>query len=64
MFYRYTHDCGRTHTQFLNEDVESKVLICDRCGRGVTARQVRDKQIVVNETDEVKGVFRHERNNR
>lgn len=59
-FYRYEHDCGFNHTQFLNEDKQSVVLKCDRCGRGVTARQVRDKAVAVNERDEVKGVFRRE----
>lgn len=59
-FYRYEHECGFNHTQFLNEDKESVVLKCQRCGRGVTARQVRDKTAVVNENNEVKGVFRRE----
>lgn len=59
-FYRYEHDCGFEHTQFLKIDKESVVLKCDRCGRGVTARQVRDKKAMVVENNEVRGVFRHE----
>lgn len=62
-FYRYLHDCGFENTQFLKEDKESVVLKCLRCGRGVTARQVRDKTAVVNENNEVKGVFQRERGN-
>lgn len=60
-FYRYKHDCGYEHTQFLKADKESVVLKCLRCGKGVTARQVRDKAATVHEKNDVRGVFRHER---
>jgi hypothetical protein len=59
-FYRYEHDCGYNHTQSLSTDKDSVVLNCLRCGRGVSARQVRDKTIMVKENNEVKGVFRHD----
>jgi hypothetical protein len=59
-FYRYEHDCGLEHTQFLKVDKESVVLTCLRCGRGVTARQVRDKAASVHVKNEVRGVFRHD----
>ncbi len=62
-FYRYEHDCGFSHTQFLNQDKDSVVLNCSRCGRGVTARQVRDKSVEVKENNEVRGVFRHDDSN-
>lgn len=55
--YRYEHDCGYSHEQFLQADKESVVMPCLRCGRGVTARQVRDKSAIIKEKDEVKGVL-------
>lgn len=58
--YRYKHTCGYEHDQFLREDKDSIVLNCLRCGRGVTARQVRDKHTVINENNEVHGVFRRD----
>lgn len=62
-FYRYKHDCGFENTQFLKADKESIVMNCLRCGRGVSARQVRDKTIEVKEKNEVRGVFRNVDNN-
>lgn len=59
-FYRYEHNCGFQNTQFLKVDKESVVLQCLRCGRGVSARQVRDKTVVVKENNETRGVFRHD----
>lgn len=61
-FYRYKHECGYKNTQFLKVDKESVVLTCERCGKGVSARQVRDKAVAVAENNEVHGVFRHESN--
>lgn len=56
--YRYEHDCGFTHDQFLNQDKDRVLLKCLRCGRGVFARQVRDKSAVIKEKDGVSGVLR------
>lgn len=60
--YRYEHDCGYKHDQFLQADKDTIILPCERCGRNVTARQVRDKTVVVSEKDEVTGILRHEGN--
>lgn len=57
--YRYTHTCGYTGEIFLKADKESIVLKeCNRCGRSVSARQVRDKSIQVHEKDGVTGLVR------
>lgn len=58
--YRYEHKCGYNGDQFLKQDKESIVLPCARCGQNVTARQVRDKTTVINENNEVRGIFRHD----
>lgn len=58
--YRYKHSCGYEHDQFLAQDKETVVLTCLRCLKGVTARQVRDKHAVINENNEVHGVFRRD----
>lgn len=60
--YRYEHDCGYKHDQFLNEDKDSIILKCERCGRDVSARQVRDKTVKTAENNEVTGILRHETN--
>lgn len=58
--YRYSCACGLKFDQFLTADKDSVVLNCDNCGRGVTAKQVRDKQAFVAENNDVKGILRHE----
>lgn len=57
--YRYTHDCGMEQTIFLSENKETKIVTCYRCGRNVTARQVRDKSITEGEADGTRGYIRH-----
>lgn len=56
--YRYEHDCGLNHDQFLRQDVSSIILDCERCGRQVTARQVMDSTATIKENNEVAGVLR------
>lgn len=58
--YRYEHDCGYSHDQFLNTDKNTIVMACERCGRNVSARQVRDNTVEFVENNEVTGVLRHE----
>jgi len=58
--YRYKHDCGYSHDFFLKTDQQSIVVKCERCKRGVTARQVRDKSVTVAENNETRGVLRHD----
>jgi hypothetical protein len=56
--YTYQHAaCGFDQTFYLNEDVETKIIDCYRCGRAVTARQIRDPKITIGEADGVKGVL-------
>lgn len=56
--FSYNHKaCGFAQRLFLNENVESKVIDCYRCGRKVTARQVRDPKLKIGEADGVKGVL-------
>lgn len=57
-----THSCGLTdHRFFLSADVESRIVKCYRCGRGVLARQVRDKAMVITpERDGVRGIGRRD----
>lgn len=59
--YRYEHDCGHKHDQFLKADKDSVVLDCLRCGRKVTARQVRDSSVTYAENNHVTGVLRDEK---
>lgn len=58
--YRYEHaECGMEQTIFLpNVDANTKVVPCLRCGRSVTARQVRDKSVKLGEADGTTGVLR------
>jgi predicted nucleic acid-binding Zn ribbon protein len=56
--YRYKHDCGRENDIFLKADKETLQVSCDRCLRVVTARQVRDKSIIVKEKDGTTGLLR------
>jgi predicted nucleic acid-binding Zn ribbon protein len=58
--YRYKHDCGYEHDQFLNTDKDTILLKCERCGSNVSARQVRDRKAIIAENNEVKGILRHE----
>lgn len=56
--YRYEGDCGYKGEQMLRKNVDSIVLKCNRCGRGHTARQVRNQGLIVSENDHnVNGVF-------
>lgn len=56
--YQYDHkQCGFDQRFYLNEDVNSKIIDCYRCGRKVTARQVRDPKLKIGEADGVKGVL-------
>ena len=56
--YSYKHnECGFDQRFYLDENVESKVVSCYRCGAGVTARQVRDPKLKIGEADGVKGVL-------
>lgn len=58
--YRYKCVCGYEHDQFLKADKASIILKCLRCGRGITARQVRDKSARFAENNEVIGILRDE----
>ena len=60
--YTYKHECGFEGKQFLKEDKDTIVLHCSRCGRGVSAKQVRDKAVEIKENNEVRGIFRHDKN--
>jgi predicted nucleic acid-binding Zn ribbon protein len=60
-FYRYECDCGLKHTVALNDLKEFLVLTCERCGRGVTARRVADKNVKLEEKDGLIGVFRRDK---
>jgi hypothetical protein len=56
--YQYTHEaCGFDQRFYLDENVNSKIIDCYRCGRKVTARQVRDPKLKIGEADGVKGVI-------
>lgn len=55
--YKYTHTCGFEQRFFLEQDVNSKIISCYRCGKQVTAYQVRDDSEYVGEADGVKGVL-------
>lgn len=56
--YRAVCECGAKFDQFLKADFESVVLDCHSCGRGVNARQVRDKTVTFKDKDGVIGVMR------
>lgn len=58
--YRAKHTCGYTNEVYLRKDVDTLVMDCLRCGRGVTAHQVRDKSVEFKGKNEVVGVFQHE----
>ena len=62
--YRYNCSCGYNHDQFLKQDVQTKVMVCLRCGRGITARQVRDNTAVIAENNEVHGVLKYDNGQR
>lgn len=57
--YRYSHDCGFKQDLWLDEDKETLIVICYRCGNNVRARQVRDKSIEKGEADGVIGIIRN-----
>lgn len=58
--YRYKCECGNEFDQFLKVDKSSVLLRCQGCGRGNSARQVRDKSAVIHENNEVRGIFHHD----
>ncbi len=58
--YEYKHECGFGQRLYLKENVDSKVLNCFRCGRKVTAKQVRDPKLAIKEVDGVVGVLEKE----
>jgi predicted nucleic acid-binding Zn ribbon protein len=60
MIYRYECTCGYKHSQFLKVDKDSILLKCERCGKMISARQVRDKTVTFAENNEVVGILRHE----
>lgn len=55
--YFYKHDCGFEQRFYLDENVDSKIIDCYRCGRKVTVRQDRDPKQKIGEADGVKGVL-------
>ena len=59
--YRYQCNCGRSSEIFLQADKHSKVVACDNCGRGVNAKQVRDKSVTFHEKDGTIGAVRASR---
>ena len=61
--YTYKHDCGLEQEFFLREDKDSKLVPCFRCGRQVTARQIRDSNIKTEEADGTIGVLEGNKNN-
>lgn len=58
--YRATHDCGYVNEVFLKADKQNIEMQCKRCGRKVSAHQVRDKNAEFKGRNEVMGVFKHE----
>lgn len=58
--FRYQCQCGYSHDQFLKTDKSSIVLPCLRCGRGITAHQVRDQSITYAKKNDIVGVLRNE----
>ena len=58
--FRYKHECGYVHSQFLQSEKDSIILKCERCGRDVSARQVRDNTVKFATNNEVTGILRHE----
>lgn len=60
--YQYVHEaCGMTQQLFLKTDREFMDVPCLRCGRNVTAKQVRDKSLTYHEKDGTIGILRHDR---
>jgi len=58
--YRYKCTCGLEFDQFLRADKDSIILKCKRCGKGVSARQVRDRTAEFKSKNEVTGLFQHD----
>ena len=58
--YRLEHTCGLKFDQFLKSDHTSVVMPCPRCQKNATWRQVRDKAMIIDEKDEVRGVSRYD----
>lgn len=56
--YRYSHNCGFEQKLFLSVNKEYVTVPCFRCGRMVTAKQIRDKSIETKQIDEGTGVLR------
>lgn len=56
--YRYAHSCGFEQQLFLKIDKEYVTIPCYRCGRQVTAKQIRDKSVDVKQIDDGIGVLK------
>lgn len=65
--YKYKHDwCGMEQQLYLeNETKENVTMPCYRCGRMVSARQIRDKSAKVGRgPDGTVGILRNENKDR
>ena len=58
--YKYECTCGYKHEQFLKADKDTVLLKCERCGKMISARQIRDKTVTFAENNEVVGILRHD----
>lgn len=62
--YHYDHShCGMNQDFYLKQDVDSKVVACERCGGNVTARQVRNKGQFEGTADGTTGIMQRELKN-
>ena len=61
LYTGHCDNCGFDPEQFLRKDSETTTLICARCNRQVTVRQVRDNSIEYKEKDFVVGILNHEK---
>jgi hypothetical protein len=52
--------CGYNDNQFLTKDVNSQVIKCPSCMRGVVARKLKTKGVVEAEADGVVGYLRYD----
>ena len=58
--YKYECTCGYKREQFLKADKDTVLLKCERCGKMISARQIRDKTVTFAENNEVVGILRHD----
>lgn len=58
--YKYSCECGYEHKQYLQQDKNEVLLSCLRCGRKITARQVRDSTVTYASNNDVTGIIRRE----